>query len=84
MIALAPAFGAVIAGAMSILWRRRTEWLPRATLAGGALLTAGWSFRLLNSTPTWQPWLRWVILIAGILGCSTGISHCMPGSSLTE
>ncbi len=49
MIALAPAIGALIGAAATVLWRRRTEWLPRATLAGGTLLTAGWSFSLLNA-----------------------------------
>ncbi|GAA0578222.1 glycosyltransferase family 39 protein [Kribbella sandramycini] len=67
MIALAPAIGAVIGAAMAVLWKRRAELLPRATLVGGALLTAGWSFALLNETPTWHPWLRWVVLIAGLL-----------------
>ncbi len=67
MIALAPAIGALIGAAMMVLWRRRTEWLPRATLAGGVLLTAGWSFALLNETPTWNPWLRWVVLVAGAI-----------------
>ncbi|WP_427887844.1 glycosyltransferase family 39 protein [Kribbella sp. GL6] len=76
MIALAPAFAAVIGGAMSILWRRRAEWLPRATLAGGALLTAGWSFHLLDATPTWQPWLRWVVLITGVL--AAGLIMLLP------
>ncbi|MGW6280860.1 ArnT family glycosyltransferase [Kribbella sp. NPDC055071] len=68
MIALAPAIAALIGGAMAVLWRRRAQWLPRATLAGGILLTAGWSFSLLNATPTWQPWLRWVVLFTGVLG----------------
>jgi 4-amino-4-deoxy-L-arabinose transferase-like glycosyltransferase len=76
MIALAPAFGAVIGGAMSILWRRRAEWLPRTTLAGGALLTAGWSFALLNETPAWHPWLRWVVLISGVL--AAGLILLLP------
>jgi 4-amino-4-deoxy-L-arabinose transferase-like glycosyltransferase len=67
MIALAPAIAAVIGAAAMVLWRRRTEWLPRATLAGGILLTAGWSFALLNATPTWNPWLRWVVLVTGAL-----------------
>jgi 4-amino-4-deoxy-L-arabinose transferase-like glycosyltransferase len=67
MIALAPAIAAVVGAAMSVLWRRRAEWLPRATLAGGVLLTAGWSFALLNQTPTWQPWLRWLVLFTGVL-----------------
>jgi 4-amino-4-deoxy-L-arabinose transferase-like glycosyltransferase len=68
MVALAPAIGALVGAAMSVLWRRRTEWLPRATLAGGALLTGGWAFALLNENPTWHPWVRWVVLLTGVLG----------------
>ncbi|TWD80125.1 4-amino-4-deoxy-L-arabinose transferase-like glycosyltransferase [Kribbella amoyensis] len=70
MIALAPAVAALIGAAASVLWRRRSGWLPRATLAGGALLTAGWSFRLLSSTPDWLPWLRWTVLVAGIVAAA--------------
>jgi hypothetical protein len=50
--------------------------LPRATLAGGALLTAGWSFGLLNATPTFQPWLRWVVLILGV--AAAGLILLLP------
>lgn len=71
MIALAPAIGALIGAAMAVLWRRRTEWLPRTTLAGGIVLTAGWSFALLNQTPSWQPWLRWVVLAAGVVAAGS-------------
>jgi hypothetical protein len=59
-----------------VLWRRRTEWLPRATLAGGALLTAGWSFSLLNAAPTWMPWLRWTVLIVGVV--AAGLVLVLP------
>jgi 4-amino-4-deoxy-L-arabinose transferase-like glycosyltransferase len=76
MIALAPAIAALIGAAAAVLWRRRTEWPARATLAGGALLTAGWSFSLLNATPSWQPWLRWTVLIAGVL--AAGLVMLLP------
>jgi 4-amino-4-deoxy-L-arabinose transferase-like glycosyltransferase len=76
MIALAPAIGALVGGAMSVLWRRRTKWLPRATLAGGILLTAGWGFALLNETPSWHPWLRWLVLLTGVLGA--GVLMILP------
>lgn len=76
MIALAPAIGALIGAAMAVLWKRRTEWLPRTTLAGGILLTAGWSFALLNQTPTWQPWLRWVVLATGVV--AAGLLMILP------
>ncbi|NIK55919.1 glycosyltransferase family 39 protein [Kribbella shirazensis] len=76
MIALAPAIGALIGAAMAVLWRRRSEWLPRTTLAGGILLTAGWSFALLNQTPPWQPWLRWAVLVTGVL--AAGVLMLLP------
>ncbi len=66
MVALAPAIGALIGGASMVLWRRRSEWLPRVVLAGGVLLTAGWSFSLLSSAADYVPWLRWMVLLVGV------------------
>ncbi|MFI5711123.1 ArnT family glycosyltransferase [Kribbella sp. NPDC051620] len=80
MIALAPAIGALVGAAAMVLWRRRGEWLARAALAGGALLTAGWSFSLLNATPTWQPWLRWTVLIIGVM--AAGLVLVLPELTL--
>ena len=66
MVALAPAIGALVGvGGMS-LWARGLGWLGRGTLAAGVLGTAIWSYVLLNRAPTWLPWLRWLILAAGI------------------
>ena len=70
MVALAPAMAALIGAAVVVLWRRRAEWLPRATLAGGALLTAGWGFGLLAQTASWLPWLRYVVLGAGLIAAA--------------
>jgi len=67
MVALAPAIATLVGAGILVLWRRRSEWLPRATLAGAALLTAGWSFALLAQSSTWLPWLRYVILFTGLL-----------------
>ncbi|ONI68204.1 glycosyl transferase [Kribbella sp. ALI-6-A] len=65
MVALAPAIAALIGAAAMVLWRRRAEWLPRVVLAGGILLTAGWSFSLLSSATDYLPWLRWTVLVLG-------------------
>jgi 4-amino-4-deoxy-L-arabinose transferase-like glycosyltransferase len=65
MVALAPAIAALIGAAAMVLWRRRAEWLPRVVLAGGILLTAGWSFKLLSSATGYLPWLRWTVLVLG-------------------
>ncbi|MEV6284112.1 glycosyltransferase family 39 protein [Kribbella sp. NPDC051770] len=67
MVALAPAIAALIGAAAMVLWRRRSEWLPRVVLAGGVLLTAGWSFSLLSASSDYLPWLRWLVLLGGVL-----------------
>ncbi|HEY6789861.1 MAG TPA: glycosyltransferase family 39 protein, partial [Trebonia sp.] len=78
MVALAPAIAALAGvGAMALfpgtlplpgtLRQAGLGWLGRGTVAAGVAVTAWWSFELLNRTPSWLPWLRWVILIAGAL-----------------
>ena len=32
---------------------------------GGIAASAAWAYVLLNRTPDWLPWLRWVVLVAG-------------------
>jgi 4-amino-4-deoxy-L-arabinose transferase-like glycosyltransferase len=66
-VALAPAVGALVGiGAVSV-WRRREELWVRVVLAVSLALTALWSHQLLARTPSWHPWLRSVILVAGLL-----------------
>ena len=38
----------------------------RITAAGGVLASAVWAYILLDRTPGWLPWLRWVVLVAGV------------------
>ena len=47
---------------------KRLGWAGRSVAAATVLVTAGWSFVLLDRTPEWLPWLRWVVLLAGVLG----------------
>jgi hypothetical protein len=49
------------------LWKRRHKVAARAVLAGALAVTAIWTFVLLDRTPNWSPWLRGLVLIAGIL-----------------
>jgi 4-amino-4-deoxy-L-arabinose transferase-like glycosyltransferase len=72
-VALAPAIGALVGIGAVQLWRvrdgwRRHEgsWFGRGWLAAGVAVTAGWSYVLLDRTPDWNPWLRVVILAAGL------------------
>jgi hypothetical protein len=67
MVALAPGIGALVGiGAIS-LWQERLSWAGRSVAAATVLVTAVWSYILLDRTPDWLPWLRWVVLVAGVL-----------------
>ena len=69
MIALAPGIGALVGiGAMEF-WRarlRQGNLVVRIVAAGAVMITAVWSYVLLDRTPGWLPWLRWVVLAAGV------------------
>ncbi|MGN9788748.1 glycosyltransferase family 39 protein [Nonomuraea sp. ZG12] len=66
-VALAPAVGAVTGMGAAMLWRRRTD--PRAALVGATAVavTGWWSFELLGRSDTFVPWLRWPVLVIGLL-----------------
>ncbi|HJQ02187.1 MAG TPA: glycosyltransferase family 39 protein [Jatrophihabitans sp.] len=65
-VALAPAIGGIIGIGATLLWRYRHLLSAAVPLALTVLLAAGWQFMLLDRTPTWLPWLRYAILVAGV------------------
>ena len=70
MVALAPAIGALVGvGAMS-LWQSGLSVAGRACAAAGVLGSGIWAYVLLDRTPAWLPWLRWTVLLAGLLGAA--------------
>ena len=70
-VALAPGIAGVVAIAGRELWRGRNSHLARAVLSLMIAVTAIWSYYLLSrDAPTFLPWLRWVVLIGGILGAA--------------
>jgi 4-amino-4-deoxy-L-arabinose transferase-like glycosyltransferase len=70
MVALAPAIGALVGVGAISLWQAGLPVLGRAAAAAGVLGTAGWAYVLLDRTPSWLPWLRWTVLLAGLLGAA--------------
>ncbi len=69
-VALAPAVAALVGIGTWGLWTRRGElWAP-AVLAGVTLGTAVWAFTLLGRSADWMPWLRWTVLVAGVVGAA--------------
>ncbi|HET6189626.1 MAG TPA: glycosyltransferase family 39 protein, partial [Trebonia sp.] len=70
MVALAPAIGALVGVGAIALLRSDTPVAGRAVAAAGILGTGVWAYVLLDRTPTWLPWLRWAVLLAGLLGAA--------------
>jgi 4-amino-4-deoxy-L-arabinose transferase-like glycosyltransferase len=70
MVALAPGIGALVGIGAMALWQARLGWAGRSVTAAAVLVTAVWSYVLLDRTPHWLPWLRWMVLLAGVLGAA--------------
>ena len=66
-VALAPAIAALVAIGGALLWRDRDLTHARVLAALVVALSSGWAFVLLARTPSWLPWLRVAIAIAGAL-----------------
>jgi 4-amino-4-deoxy-L-arabinose transferase-like glycosyltransferase len=72
-VALAPAIAALVGIGAVQLWRVRNgwrgherSWFGRGALAAGIVITTVWSYVLLDRTPAWYPWLRVVVVLAGL------------------
>jgi 4-amino-4-deoxy-L-arabinose transferase-like glycosyltransferase len=68
MVALAPGIAALVGIGAMALWEAKLGLAGQAVAAVAVLVTALWSYVLLDRTPDWLPWLRWVVVIAGALG----------------
>jgi 4-amino-4-deoxy-L-arabinose transferase-like glycosyltransferase len=66
-LALAPAIAALAGIGVVELWRGRRFLAPRLILAAMSAGTGVWAFILLERTPDWLPWLRWVVLAGAVV-----------------
>ena len=67
-VELAPAIAATAAVGLSTAW----GWYRAGKRAGlllpaAILVTVGYAYYLLDQTPAWQPWLRYAVVIVGVL-----------------
>ncbi|MFH8451307.1 ArnT family glycosyltransferase [Streptomyces fungicidicus] len=66
-VALAPYLAAVVGMGAAALWEKRhVPWVSLA-LAAAATATAAWGYVLLNRTPDYLPWLKWLVLVGGLV-----------------
>ncbi|WP_280448911.1 glycosyltransferase family 39 protein [Nocardia brasiliensis] len=66
-VALAPAVAALAGAGAVLLWRERQRLWVRLMLALAVGLTTATAWMLLSRSAHWQPWLRWTVLVAGVL-----------------
>ena len=69
-IELAPAVAALVAISAVTMWRRRSQGWARAALAVGVLITGLWSYQLLHRTPTWHPWVSYLVLLSSLIAAA--------------
>jgi 4-amino-4-deoxy-L-arabinose transferase-like glycosyltransferase len=67
-IALAPYIAAIVGMGATVLWEERSKIWASLTLAGSVTASAAWGYVLLNRTPDYLPWLKWLVLIGGLVG----------------
>jgi 4-amino-4-deoxy-L-arabinose transferase-like glycosyltransferase len=61
-VALVPGIAALVGVAGRELLRGRAHFPARMALTAMVAVTGVWGFILLDRTPAWMPWLRWVLL----------------------
>ncbi len=66
-VALAPAIAALVGIGAATLWHRRSEMVARVALAIGLVSTAVLAYELLDRSASWLPWLRYCVLIVGLV-----------------
>ncbi|MER7188553.1 glycosyltransferase family 39 protein [Streptomyces flaveolus] len=66
-VALAPYLAAVVGMGAAALWERRERIWVSLALAAAVTATAAWGHVLLNRTPDYLPWLRWLVLVGGLV-----------------
>jgi len=77
-VALAPAIAGLVGTGGALLWHARERVTGRLGLAAMVGGTASWSWCLLDENPTWLPWLRWVVLLGGLLAAAAIVVGSVP------
>ncbi|MFJ3226354.1 ArnT family glycosyltransferase [Streptomyces sp. NPDC086783] len=67
-VALAPYIAAVAGMGTTVLWEERGRAPASLALAASATATAVWGYVLLERTPDYLPWLKWLVLAGGLTG----------------
>lgn len=69
-VALAPFVAALVGMGVAVLWEERGSRAAVFTLSGTLAVTAVWSYVLLGRATDYLPWLRWAVLVGGLLAAA--------------
>ncbi|MGW1490580.1 ArnT family glycosyltransferase [Streptomyces sp. NPDC002402] len=69
-VALAPYIAALVGMGATVLWEERRSFAASAALGGTVAVTAYWSYTLLGRSTDYLPWLRWAVLIGGLVAAA--------------
>ncbi|MEU1039897.1 glycosyltransferase family 39 protein [Streptomyces sp. NPDC005907] len=67
-VALAPYVAAVVGMGATMLWEERGRVWAALTLAASVTAAAVWGYVLLDRTSDYLPWLKWLVLVGGLVG----------------
>ncbi|HEY8700908.1 MAG TPA: hypothetical protein VIM08_08085 [Arthrobacter sp.] len=61
-VALTPGIAGLTGLGASLLWERRSQTVEALSLAAAVIMAGLMAYGLLGQTPTFLPWLRWLVL----------------------
>ncbi|MET8687670.1 glycosyltransferase family 39 protein [Streptomyces sp. NPDC004732] len=67
-VALAPYIAALVGMGATVLWEERASRWAGATLGVTVAGSAVWAYVLLGRVSDYLPWLRWAVLVGGLVG----------------
>lgn len=66
-VALAPYIAPLIGMGAALLWQKRDKAWASLTLAAAMTVTAVWGYVLINRSSDYLPWLKWLVLVGGLV-----------------
>lgn len=82
-VALAPYIAPLIGMGAALLWEKRDKAWASLTLAGAMTANAVWGYVLLNRSSDYLPWLKWIVLVGGLVAALGLIFASRLGRRLT-
>ena len=80
-VALAPAIAALVAIGARMAWERRSDRRVLAVTGAALVASAGWAYVLLDRTPSWNPWLRALIVACAVAALAGLVALALPGTA---